>query len=169
MLYFSYRQIIAAYPVNGGSFTVAKENLGTLPSLFAAAALMVDYVLTVAVGISAGVAALVSAVPRLYPYTLPICLGILTLITLLNLRGTREAGVAFAAPTYLFIASMFTVLGIGIVKSLLTGGHPHPVAVAAGASRQHSRLRNLDPAPILRQRLHRDDRCRGRKQWRHRV
>src|SRR5450755_4017741 len=122
MLYFSYRQTIAAYPVNGGSYTVAKENLGTLASLFAAAALMIDYVLTVAVGISAGVAALVSAAPQLHKYTVPLCLGILALITLLNLRGTGEAGVAFALPTYLFIASMFVTLGLGVVKAISSGG-----------------------------------------------
>jgi hypothetical protein len=83
--------------VNGGSYTVAKENLGTWASLFAAAALMIDYVLTVAVGISAGVAAVVSAAPQLHKYTVPMCLGVLLLITLLNLRGTGEAGIA--APT----------------------------------------------------------------------
>src|ERR1700722_14056193 len=109
MLYLSYRQTIAAYPVNGGSYTVARENLGTWASLFAASALMIDYVLTVAVGISAGVAALVSAAPHLHKYTLPLCLGILGLITLLNLGGTGEAGVAFALPTYLFISSMLIV------------------------------------------------------------
>src|ERR1700679_1366175 len=90
MLYFSYRQTIAAYPVNGGSYTVAKENLGTWASLFAAAALMIDYVLTVAVGISAGVGGGGSAAPHLHKYTVPLCLGILALITLLNLRGTGE-------------------------------------------------------------------------------
>src|SRR3954452_22071337 len=91
MLYFSYRQTIAAYPVNGGSYTVAKENLGTWPGLLAAAALMLDYVLNVAVGISAGVAALVSAAPNLHSYMLPLCLAILALVTILNLRGTAEA------------------------------------------------------------------------------
>jgi amino acid transporter len=127
LLYFSYRQTIAAYPVNGGSYTVAKENLGTWASLFAAAALMIDYVLTVAVGISAGVAALVSALPHLHAYTLPICLGVLALITLINLRGTAEGGVAFAPPTYLFIASMGLVLALGIAKAVAAGGHPHAV------------------------------------------
>jgi amino acid transporter len=129
MLYVSYRQTIAAYPVNGGSYTVVKENLGTWASLFAAAALMIDYVLTVAVGISAGVAAVVSAMPQLHRYTVPLCLGILGLITILNLRGTGEAGIAFALPTYLFVLSMFTVLGLGIVKSIVSGGHPHPLVV----------------------------------------
>jgi amino acid transporter len=139
MLYFSYRQTIAAYPENGGSYTVAKENLGTWSSLFAAAALMIDYVLTVAVGISAGVEAIVSASPGLHRFTLPMCLGILALITLINLRGTREAGVAFALPTYLFIASISIVLGLGIVRAIFSGGHPHavippPQPAAAAAS-----------------------------------
>src|SRR3954466_8462217 len=88
MLYFSYRQTIAAYPVNGGSYTVAKENLGTWPGLVAASALMIDYVLNVAVGVSAGVAALVSAAPALHKYTVPLCLVVLAIITVLNLRGT---------------------------------------------------------------------------------
>jgi amino acid transporter len=127
MLYVSYRQTIAAYPVNGGSYTVAKENLGTWASLFAAAALMIDYVLTVAVGISAGVAALVSAAPHLHKYTIPLCLGILALITVLNLRGIGQAGAAFALPTYLFVSSMFVVLGLGVAKSVASGGHPHPL------------------------------------------
>src|SRR5580658_4373096 len=127
MLYFSYRQTIAAYPVNGGSYTVAKENLGTWASLLAAAALMIDYVLTVAVGISAGVAALVSAAPHLHKYMLPLCLAVLGLITLLNLRGTGEAGLAFALPTYVFVASLGTVLVVGIFRAMLAGGHPRPI------------------------------------------
>jgi amino acid transporter len=127
MLYLSYRQTIAAYPVNGGSYTVARENLGTWVGLLAAAALMIDYVLNVAVGISAGVAALVSAAPGLHKYTLLLCLAILTVITVANLRGTGEAGLAFAVPTYLFIASMAGILVTGIVKSASSGGHPAPV------------------------------------------
>src|SRR5438477_6319910 len=95
VVYFSYRQTIAAYPLGGGSYTVARENLGTTAGLLAAAALMLDYVLTVAVGISAGVGALISAVPKigdfeLQKYPLPLCLLILLLITLVNLRGVRE-------------------------------------------------------------------------------
>ena len=126
ILYVSYRQTIAAYPANGGSYTVARENLGTWSSLLAAAALMIDYVLNVAVGISAGVAALVSAFPALQPYTVLLCLVVLALITLVNLRGTGEAGLAFALPTYLFIVTMVVVLAIGIVRVLLAHGHPVP-------------------------------------------
>ncbi len=127
ILYFSYRQTIAAYPAGGGSYTVARENIGAGAGLLAAAALMIDYVLTAAVGISAGVGALVSAVPSLQPHTLIICLGILFVITITNLRGLREAGVAFMVPTYLFIGCLFTMIAIGVAKALLAGGHPAPV------------------------------------------
>jgi amino acid transporter len=129
VLYFSYRQTIAAYPHGGGSYTVAKENLGTTAGLLAAAALMLDYVLVVAVGISAGVGALISAAPALQPYTLWLCLAILALITLVNLRGVRESGLAFAVPTYLFIVSLLTVIAIGTVKAALADGAPEPVEV----------------------------------------
>ncbi|HVB55745.1 MAG TPA: APC family permease [Candidatus Acidoferrales bacterium] len=124
IVYFSYRQTIAAYPGGGGSYTVATDNLGTYPGLLAAAALMIDYILTVAVGISAGVGALVSAVPSLLPHTLALCLAILVLITLINLRGLRQAGIIFMIPTYLFVVSLLGAIGLGIVKSLFAGGHP---------------------------------------------
>src|ERR1019366_9417174 len=131
VVYFSYRQTITAYPHGGGSYTVAKENLGTTAGLLAAAALMLDYVLVVAVGISAGVGALISAAPALQPYTLHLCLAILVLITLVNLRGARESGLAFVLPTYLFIVSLLAVLAIGVFKALLGGGHPDPVVAPA--------------------------------------
>src|SRR5262245_6683731 len=127
VVYFSYRPTIEAYPHGGGSYPVAKENLGTTAGLLAAAALMLDYVLVVAVGISAGIGALISAIPSLQPYTLPLCLAILAMITIVNLRGVRESGLAFVLPTYLFIGSMFIVLGIGTVKALLASGHPAAV------------------------------------------
>jgi amino acid transporter len=127
VVYFSYRQTIAAYPHGGGSYTVAHENLGTAAGLLAAAALMLDYVLVVAVGVSAGIGALVSAIPQLQPYTLPLCLVTLAFITIVNLRGVKESGLAFMIPTYLFVASLLTVLAIGIVKTLASGGHPEPV------------------------------------------
>src|SRR5258708_36458929 len=100
IVYFSYRQTISAYPQGGGSYTVASENLGRNAGLLAAAALMIDYVLTAAVGISAGVGALISAVPSLQKDTLRLCLGILILITIVNLRGVRESGGVFVLPTY---------------------------------------------------------------------
>lgn len=105
ILFVSYWQTIRAYPNNGGSYIVSKENLGTNLSLLAAAALMVDYVLNVAVGISAGVGALVSAAPSLHPYILPLCLAILVAIVIVNLRGTLDAGRLFALPTYVFVGS----------------------------------------------------------------
>src|ERR1700761_2259669 len=107
IVYFSYRQTIEAYPHGGGSYTVASENLGDGAGLLAAAALMIDYVLTAAVGISAGVTALTSAVPSVQPHTLSLCLFILVLVTIVNLRGVREAGVAFLIPTYLFVGCLF--------------------------------------------------------------
>jgi amino acid transporter len=137
VVYFSYRQTIAAYPLGGGSYTVARENLGTGAGLLAAAALMLDYVLVVAVGISAGVGALISAAPGLQPYTLWLCLAILAFITLVNLRGVRESGLAFVVPTYLFIVSLLAVLAIGTGRAVLAGGRLEPAEappVAAAAS-----------------------------------
>jgi amino acid transporter len=127
IVYISYRQTIEAYPTGGGSYTVARQNLGEFSGLLAAAALMIDYVLTAAVGISAGVGALVSAVPSLQPHTLLICLVILLLITLVNLRGVRETGAVFILPTYLFVGSLLVTLALGLFKTLASGGHPSPV------------------------------------------
>src|SRR5437879_8304981 len=104
IVYFSYRQTIEAYPSGGGSYIVASQNLGTLPGLVAGAALMVDYILVAAVGIAAGVGAVVSALPNLQRHTLALCLLILFLITVVNLRGPRETGLAFMVPTYAFVA-----------------------------------------------------------------
>src|SRR5579864_4778406 len=128
IVYFSYRQTIAAYPSGGGSYTVARFNLGTHTGLLAAAALLADYILTAAVGISAGVGALVSAVPSLLPHTVSLCVGILAVITILNLRGVRDAGLAFAVPTYLFVGTLFITIVAGILRVLLSGGHPTPAA-----------------------------------------
>lgn len=127
IVYFSYRQTIAAYPGGGGSYTVASENLGRYPGLLAASALMIDYILVAAVGISAGVGALVSAVPQLQPHTLGMCLGILALVTLVNLRGVREAGLLFMLPTYAFLGSLLIAIAIGVTKTVFAGGHPVPV------------------------------------------
>lgn len=139
VLFLSYWQTVAAYPSNGGCYTVARENLGANPGLLAAAALMVDYMLNGAVGISAGVGALTSAIPALHPYTLWLCLGILLAITLVNLRGTKESGLALALPTYLFIASLFFILGYGAWAAWTSGGHPHPVVPLPGKARQQAR------------------------------
>ncbi len=126
ILYASYRQTIRAYPNNGGAYIVARENLGRNASLIAAAALMIDYVLNVAVGISAGVGALVSAFPELHPYILELCLGILAAITVINLRGTLDAGRLFAIPTYVFVASFVALLALGAVRAIAAGGAPVP-------------------------------------------
>src|SRR6202142_2962565 len=128
IVYFSYLQTIAAYPSGGGSYTVARFNLGTFPSLLAAAALLTDYILTAAVGISPGVGALVSAVPSFLPHTVAICVGILFIITLLNLRGLREAGVVFMVPTYLFVGTLLITIAGGLIRVALSGGHPSAVA-----------------------------------------
>ncbi|HLK65644.1 MAG TPA: APC family permease [Bryobacteraceae bacterium] len=137
---FSYLQTIPAYPEGGGSYQVASHNLGSTWGLIAAAALMIDYVLTVAVGISAGVGALVSAIPTWQPHTLGIALALLVIITIINLRGLRESSTLLALPTYLFVACMFGVLTAGLWKSIASGGHPaaiaqvHPLSAAQAAS-----------------------------------
>jgi amino acid transporter len=127
IVYFSYRQTIDAYPNGGGSYTVASENLGPHIGLLSAAALMIDYVLTAAVGISAGVGALVSALPKLQPHTLGLCLLILAILSIVNMRGLREAGVVFTLPTYLFIGTLLILIVVGLVKAAASGGHPSPV------------------------------------------
>ncbi len=127
IVYFSYRQTIAAYPSGGGSYTVARFNLGAPAGLLAAAALLADYILTAAVGISAGVGALVSAVPSLLPHTASICVAILIVIAILNLRGVREAGSVFAVPTYLFVGTLLITIVAGVLRVLLSAGHPAAV------------------------------------------
>src|SRR5919206_477896 len=99
----SYRQTIFAYPGGGGSYTVAKENLGTSAGIVAAAALLTDYILTVAVSVSGGVAAITSAYPALLPHTVALCLLSIVVLGVVNLRGVRESGAAFSVPTYVFI------------------------------------------------------------------
>src|SRR6201995_5505847 len=118
ILYFSYRQTIDAYPTGGGSFTVASENLGDGAGLLAAAALMIDYILTAAVGISAGVTALVSAVPSLHPHQVSLCLLVLAIIVVVNLRGVKESGFVFMMPTFLFVGTLLITVGVGILHSV---------------------------------------------------
>jgi amino acid transporter len=127
IVFFSYRQTIEAYPQGGGSYTVATENLGDNAGLLAAAALMIDYILTAAVGISAGIGALISAVPSLQPHTLELCLAVLLVLTIVNMRGVHDAGVAFMIPTYFFTGTLLIVIAVGVVDALHSGGHPHPV------------------------------------------
>lgn len=138
IVYLSYRQTIAAYPTGGGSYIVAHQNLGIFSGLLAASALLIDYALDAAVGISAGIGALTSAVPALHPHTLMLCLVALFLLTVVNLRGVSETGAVFLIPTYLFLGCMAIALGLGLVKTIASGGHPAPVikppvAQAAGA------------------------------------
>jgi len=129
ILYFSYRQTITAYPNGGGSYTVATENLGDMAGLFAAAALMIDYILTAAVGVSAGVTALVSAVPELHKHQLGLCLLILAIIVGVNLRGVKESGAAFMLPTLLFVGTLLSTVVVGILHSIAAHGHPTPLAL----------------------------------------
>ncbi len=128
IVFFSYRQTIAAYPNGGGSYTVASENLGEGAGLLAAAALMIDYILTAAVGISAGVTAVTSVESKLIPYTLPMCLLILAVLALVNLRGVKDTGAAFILPTFMFIGTLLILVGVGVFKTVAAGGHPIPLA-----------------------------------------
>lgn len=114
----SYRQTIRAYPNGGGSYIVARENLGLYPGLVAGASLMIDYILTVTVSISAGTAALTSAVPALQSYTIELCLLFIFLIMVANLRGIKESGNLFMVPTYAFVVGIFLLLGLGIYQQL---------------------------------------------------
>ena len=132
----SYRQTVRAYQTSGGAYIVAKENLGTLPSLVGAAALLVDYVLTVAVSVAAGVLALTSAAPSLAGHSVELSLVFVVLLTVVNLRGVRESGIAFALPTYAFVAAMYALVATGVWKCATDACPqatvPDPVAAGAG-------------------------------------
>jgi amino acid transporter len=136
----SYQQTIDAYPQGGGSYTVATENLGENAGLLAAAALMIDYVLNAAVGISAGVGALISAFPSLHRYTLALCLAILLLLTIINMRGVKDTGSAFLLPTYLFIGTLLLVIIVGSVRAVAAHGHPLPLVAPPTLPRSVSLL-----------------------------
>ena len=123
----SYLQVVKAYPNGGGSYVVASQNLGTLPGLIAASALLVDYILTVSVSVAGGVLAISTAFPQLEPAKVAIGVGFIALITIGNLRGIREAGIIFAGPTYLYVVSVVGILGLGFFR-VLTGDMPAPVA-----------------------------------------
>jgi amino acid transporter len=132
----SYRQTIRAYPRGGGSYIVASQNLGTIPGLTAASALMTDYVLTVAVSAAAGVAAVTSLVPELIPFTTQLTIGAVALLAVGNLRGLREAGTIFAVPTYAFVVVMYALIGFGLYRIFLGGGlvyEPPPSALRPGS------------------------------------
>ncbi len=121
----SYRQTIAAYPRGGGSYIVAKDNLGTLPGLAAGASILIDYTMTVAVSVSAGIAAIYSLFPELRAHRVEMCLAAILLITVANLRGVREAGNIFAVPTYLFVAGVLGLIAFGLLRLFFgVGGAP---------------------------------------------
>jgi amino acid transporter len=133
---FSYRQTIHAYPTGGGAYIVAKENIGPTAGLIAAASLLVDYTLTVAVSISAGVLAITSAFPQLEPYRVEMCLGFLAILTIGNLRGIRESGNIFAVPTYFFVVSIALLLIAGLYRFVTGGIVPVDVPLPANAGQQ---------------------------------
>ncbi len=128
---YSYRQTIVAYPQGASDYIVAKDNIGTLAGLTAGGALLIDYTLTVAVSVSAGVAAITSAAPGLFPYRVVICIAAITLIALGNLRGLRESGRMFALPSYLFVAAFGILIGVGFVRYATTGAAPVSAAPPA--------------------------------------
>jgi len=119
ILTLSYEQTIHAYPGGGGAYIVARDNLGELPAQTAGAALLTDYILTVAVSISSGVAQLVSAYPALFPYRVWVAVGLVLFIMLINLRGVKESGTAFALPTYFFLVMIFVTVGVGLVRYVM--------------------------------------------------
>lgn len=125
--YFSYRQTAEAYPNGGGAYNVAKDNFGEHVALWAAVALLLDYLLNVSVAISAGVGAVVSVVPMLHAYMLPLCLFVLFTLMVANLRGVRQSGLIFVLPTFAFVACMAITIAIGLVETVHSGGHPHPL------------------------------------------
>jgi amino acid transporter len=132
IVYFSYRQTIAAYPGGGGSYTVATENLGNGAGLLAAAALMVDYILTAAVGISAGIEAVVSDQQWLEPHTLLLCVLVLGILAIVNMRGVKDTGAAFILPTFMFVGTLTATIAVGAFHVFHSHGHPiaHQVTLA---------------------------------------
>ncbi|HEX2031614.1 MAG TPA: APC family permease [Actinomycetota bacterium] len=132
----SYRQTVRAYPSGGGAYIVSRENLGVTPGLVAAGAILTDYVLTVSVSVSAGVFAITSAAPGLADARVPLALGFVAFVTLANLRGVRESGTLFALPTYAFVVSVFTMIGVGLVECVEAcprAAVEHPIEQGAGA------------------------------------
>ncbi len=129
----SYRQVIFAYPDGGGAYPVSRDNLGAVPSLVAAASLLVDYVLTVATSVAAGVAAIITAIPSLHAHLVLMCIIGILIVTLLNLRGVKEAGWTFAGPSYLFIFSILATVVAGMIA--IATHSPHVAeAVQTGRS-----------------------------------
>jgi amino acid transporter len=145
----SYRQTCHAYPGGGGAYAVSRANLGRNAALVAASALLVDYVLTVAVSVAAGVANIVSAVPSLAPHVVGLSIGLVALLALMNLRGTKESGTFFAIPTYGFVLCVFVMLALGALQ-LLTGHPPVAESATIGIRAQESASGLLLVALVLR-------------------
>lgn len=127
ILYLSYQQTAEAYPNGGGAYIVAGDNLGTRPAVWSAVALIIDYLLNVAVAIAAGIGIVISAFPELHAYRLLLCLLVLLTLTLINLRGVRESGLIFIIPVFVFIACVGVAILVGLFQAWQTGGNPHPV------------------------------------------
>ena len=161
---FSYRQTIHAYPNGGGAYIVARENLGEIPSLVAASALLIDYILTVAVSIAAGVAALTSAFPQWIDLRVQLTLAFLLILMLGNLRGIRESGNIFAAPTYFFIISLLTLIAVGTWRTLT--GTVQPVVPIEPMASTRPAAHFVSPPEGFLKRLHGHDRCGGSVQRR---
>jgi amino acid transporter len=145
----SYRQTCHAYPNGGGAYAVSRANLGRHAALVAASALLVDYVLTVAVSVAAGVANIVSALPELAPHAVALSLGFVALLAVMNLRGVRESGTIFAIPTYGFVLSVFLMLGVGAYRAL-TGDTPTAESARFGITPDHHVSGLLLVALVLR-------------------
>ncbi|MBN8619052.1 MAG: APC family permease [Anaerolineae bacterium] len=147
---FSYHQTIHAYPNGGGAYIVSKENLGRTPGLVAAAALLIDYILTVAVSVSAGTAALTSAFPETAPFRVEVALLIVIFISVMNLRGVKESGTFFAIPTYAFVIGMLVMIGIGVVKALTGSIVPVPQPSPEVLQHEMTSLQGLTLFLVLR-------------------
>ena len=149
ILMFSYRQTIKAYPSAGGAYIVTKDNFGLVPAQVAGVALLTDYVLTVAVSVSAGVSAIIAAVPALHELRVPMCLFFIALIAIGNLRGVKESGRIFAAPTYLFLTMIGSLILLGIVKlSMGTLRHAATASYQAGWALEHA-AKGIEPLAVV--------------------
>lgn len=150
LVVFSYIQTILHYPDGGGAYTVTKDNLGKIPSLFAAAALLIDYTLTVSVSVSAGVRAVTSAFPGVWPYRILVAVVVIILITWINLRGVRESGTIFAIPTYAFVVGVLATIVWGLLRYTgLFGFSPLPVGAFEGAQVAEAGMGNISQALMI--------------------
>ena len=163
----SYRQVCRAYPGGGGAYAVAKENLSPLFGLIAAAALLIDYVMTVAVSTASAIGQIVSVVPELDPVKIEIAIGVITLITIANLRGLRESGNIFAIPTYSFVFLALLMVGMGLID--IVTGAAHPIVTPNAEPLGAGGAVDLPPAEGVRRRVRRADRRRGDRERRARV